>query len=160
MPLFAKRTYYNHLVLGFWNSTGPTDALVVWSDPIKYFGDSSQFGSSKTEIQKNFKTIFKDFGIKLMVGAFGTTEHPTTVWVEPMELAGNLSKFVMENNLDGVDVDWEDNEAMKNGKGVDWLVRFSAVLRQNLPSHIISHSPQAPYFVACNTPLPCNISYL
>jgi chitinase len=52
----------------------------------------------------------------------------------------------LENNFDGVDVDWEDNNAMENGTGEDWLIKFQLKLRQILPNHIISHAPQAPYF--------------
>jgi chitinase len=53
---------------------------------------------------------------------------------------------VISNNLDGVDIDWEDNAAMNAGTGEAWLITFQLKLRQLLPHHIISHAPQAPYF--------------
>jgi hypothetical protein len=31
---------------------------------------------------------------------------------------------VNENNLDGVDIDYEDEKAMDAGKGEDWLIKF------------------------------------
>jgi len=52
----------------------------------------------------------------------------------------------MDNNVDGVDIDWEDNAAMEAGIGEEWLVKFQLKLRECLPNHIISHAPQAPYF--------------
>lgn len=48
--------------------------------------------------------------------------------------------------MDGVDIDWEDNTAMNNGVGMSWIVTFQKTLRTALPSHIITHAPQAPYF--------------
>lgn len=48
--------------------------------------------------------------------------------------------------MDGVDIDWEDNDAMNNGKGEAWLITFQRRLREIIPNHIITHAPQAPYF--------------
>ena len=31
---------------------------------------------------------------------------------------------MLENNLDGVDIDWEDNAAMEAGTGEAWLIKF------------------------------------
>jgi hypothetical protein len=33
------------------------------------------------------------------------------------------------------------------GKGEAWLIELTTVLRSLLPNHIITHAPQAPYFV-------------
>jgi chitinase len=81
-----------------------------------------------------------------MISAFGATEFPTSAGKDPTATAKALSTFVKENNLDGVDIDWEDNTAMGAGTGEEWLVRFMTQLRSDLPNHIISHAPQGPYF--------------
>ncbi len=47
-----------------------------------------------------------------MISAFGATQFPTTGGVDPVDCATKLGNFVLENNLDGVDIDWEDNAAM------------------------------------------------
>jgi hypothetical protein len=47
VPGFANKTIYNYIVLAFWLTKGPADCVLVWSDPIKYFGASSQFGKTK-----------------------------------------------------------------------------------------------------------------
>lgn len=52
-----------------------------------------------------------------MISAFGATEFPTTNGIDPVDCANKLAAFVAENNLDGVDIDWEDNAAMEAGKG-------------------------------------------
>jgi chitinase len=35
---------------------------------------------------------------------------------------------------------------MEAGTGEEWIIRFHTQLRSRLPTHIISHCPQAPYF--------------
>lgn len=57
-----------------------------------------------------------------------------------------LGNFVLNNNLDGADIDWEDNSAMENGIGQDWLIKFTKALRAVIPDKIVTHCPQAPYF--------------
>ncbi len=146
VPGFAKKTIYNYFALAFWMSTGAADTVLIWSDPLKYFGPDSQFGTTKQQIQQNLKKKYNDAGIKIMISAFGATEFPTTAGKDPVQTATALANFVNENNLDGVDIDWEDNAAMEAGKGEDWLIKFTTRLREGLPNHIITHAPQGPYF--------------
>ena len=47
VPDFAQKTIYNYLALAFWMSSGAADCVLIWSDPLKYFGPDSQFGKSK-----------------------------------------------------------------------------------------------------------------
>jgi hypothetical protein len=82
----------------------------------------------------------------VLISAFGSTEFPTTQGEDPILTATKLGNFVLSNNLDGVDIDWEDNGAMDAGTGEAWLIAFTTKLRQLLPDHIITHTPQAPYF--------------
>lgn len=48
-----------------------------------------------------------------MVSAFGSTDMPTGK--DPVVVATNLANFVITNNLDGCDIDYEDNSAMEAG---------------------------------------------
>lgn len=48
--------------------------------------------------------------------------------------------------MDGIDVDFEDNEAFKGGNAEEWVNVFMRQIRRAKPFHIISHAPQAPYF--------------
>ena len=79
-----------------------------------------------------------------MVSAFGATEMPTHT--DPVTTAQGLAQFVKDYDLDGADIDYEDNEAMEAGKGEAWLISFTKELRRQLPNHIITHAPQGPYF--------------
>jgi chitinase len=71
---------------------------------------------------------------------------PTSQKQDPLVCAAKLGKYVLENNLDGCDIDWEDNDAMERGEGEQWLIDFTKALRELLPTHVITHAPQAPYF--------------
>ena len=46
-----------------------------------------------------------------MVSAFGATEHPTSTGYNPTTCANNLADFVLANDLDGIDIDYEDSAA-------------------------------------------------
>lgn len=116
----------------------------TWADPVRYIGASAQLGNTKDQIQKSIKKKYNDAGIYLFVSAFGGTEYPTND--NPVTVATNLANFVKENNLDGVDVDYEDNDAFTLSRAEDWVIKFQKRLRELLPDHIISHAPQAPYF--------------
>jgi len=47
VPGFASKNIYNYIALAFWMSSGPADCVLIWSDPLKYFGPDSQFGKTK-----------------------------------------------------------------------------------------------------------------
>jgi len=52
-----------------------------------------------------------------LISAFGATETPTSTGLDPTQTCQRLAEFVLANNLDGIDLDWEDNSAMNNGLG-------------------------------------------
>lgn len=145
LPGYAPAHKYNYVCFSFWTySYGPLDVALVWNQSSTYFG--SLFGSSDASIRNNIKKIYNDNGIKVMVSAFGATENPTSAGANATQCAQKLADFVNSNNLDGVDIDWEDTAAFQSGVGEQWLITFTTVLRNSLPSAIITHAPQAPYF--------------
>jgi hypothetical protein len=147
VPGYAPPHKYNYVCFAFWTySYGPLDVAKVWNNPIAYFGASSIFGSTNADIRTNIKKIYNSNGIKIMVSAFGSTENPTTAGANATLTALKLADFVNSNNLDGVDIDWEDSAAFQYGIGEQWLITFTTALRSNLPNAIITHAPQAPYF--------------
>jgi len=93
-----------------------------------------------------------------MVSAFGSTDAPTSTGQNPTTLATTIANFVIEYNLDGVDVDYEDFNAINSGTGSaeTWLVTFTNALRAKLPSgqFIITHAPVAPWFTTNTTLYP------
>ena len=83
---------------------------------------------------------------------FGETELPVTKGLDPTQLAGQMAQFVLSNDVDGIDVDWEETtlvtDPTKSGVGEAWLATFTPTLRQTLPQgqFILSHAPLGPWF--------------
>jgi chitinase len=93
-------------------------------------------------------SAYHSAGIKLLVSAFGATEFPTSAGLDANTTCTELANFALANNLDGVDLDWEDSTAFENGSGEAWLITCTKAIRAILPQgkYILSHAPQAPYF--------------
>jgi len=51
--------------------------------------------------------------------------------------------FILDNNLDGTDLNYRDNVAFNNHLAKNWLVDFITILRNLLPFHTISTTIQA-----------------
>ena len=148
----------NIINLAFWlpntdGTSNPVDAAVVWSDAVTFFGTDSEFGSTTVEIQANLRNRYHQQNAKVMVSAFGGRSKPTTNYVDPEAVGKNLAMFVIENQLDGVDLDYEDNAAMEAGTAVPWLITMTEAMLDTFASSApgqkfyISHAPQAPYFM-------------
>jgi chitinase len=57
--------------------------------------------------QLSIKAAYKAAGVKLMVSAFGPGDAPTTLNKDPVAMANTIGQWVLDNNLDGVDVDYQ-----------------------------------------------------
>lgn len=107
VPGFATYHMYNYIALAFWTyQHGPVDAVFLWDDPLKYFGQDNPFGKTKEQVQLFLKNKYNQEGIKILISAFGATEFPTTLGIDPVACAVKLGNYVRQNNLDGVDIDW------------------------------------------------------
>ncbi|KAJ6591531.1 glycoside hydrolase family 18 protein [Mycena vulgaris] len=111
--------------------------------------DKAQEWASLTSDQRTtVKAQYKDAGIALIVSAFGSTDKPTTS--DPIATANAIATWVIQHDLDGVDVDYEDFAAFDagNGSAEVWLISFTTQLRTLLPQaqYIITHAPVAPWF--------------
>ena len=94
--------------------------------------------------RKKAKQAYNDAGIKIIVSAFGSTEVPTTSNIDATTCAQFMAKWVTDNDVDGIDIDYEDLGAMNNadGKAEEWLITFTNALRETLPQgqYIITHA--------------------
>ncbi|KAF8532421.1 glycoside hydrolase superfamily [Gautieria morchelliformis] len=135
LPAPADLKGYTHLMLGFLLPTGPADQSQVWS-------------SLSATARQALKAQYASAGIKVMVSAFGGTSAPTTAGNDPAQTAQTMASFVKANDLDGIDVDYEDLAAVSKGTAVAWLETFMTELRKTLPvgQFIVSHAPLAPHF--------------
>ena len=87
-------------------SQGGADMAGIWGNAMQYFAPGNSYGNTTAEIQKNLRKRYNDAGVKIMVSAFGATEFPTSAGADPAGCAQKLGKFVLDNNLDGADLDW------------------------------------------------------
>lgn len=148
---------YNTIMLAFWlanqdGSSNPADVGDVWTNPEKYFDlTSSKYGSSPDEIRQNLRAEYHSNGAKVLISAFGATQFPTTQGIPATACGENLAQYVIDMQLDGVDLDYEDNSAMENGTAVPWLVEMTDAMVKKFKAtgkeYLIHHAPQAPYFM-------------
>ena len=94
--------------------------------------------------RKEIKSQYEAAGIKLIVSAFGETDKPTSSGADPQQVAETMADWVIKMGLDGIDVDYEDLDAMnkQDGKAEEWLSTFTKTLREKLPQgqFILTHA--------------------
>lgn len=104
------------MALAFWLTSYNADLVGIWADAKTTLG-SLGLGTTTDAIQKKLQQMYHDKGMRVLISAFGATEFPTSMGKDATETAVSLANFVLNNNVDGVDIDWEDNEAMNRGTG-------------------------------------------
>jgi len=144
----AESFAYNQIIISFVLSKADNPfqltTLGDWSCDADYVIDAET-----TEII----TRLKKSGKKILV-AFGGGSVPHNMYASlaghETKIANEIAKFIQTNQLDGVDIDWEDSKAFVTGQpynAIDFLVKLTDSLRTLLPkgAYIISHAPQPPY---------------
>ncbi|KZT29059.1 glycoside hydrolase family 18 protein [Neolentinus lepideus HHB14362 ss-1] len=128
---------YNVFILSFLLASGPSDQASSWA---------SLTATERSQIKSSYAAA----GIRLIVSAFGATETPTSSGTDPVSAANTMAAWVKKYDVDGIDVDYEDFDAINKGDGSaeKWLIEFTKQLRSHLPSgrYIVTHAPVAPWF--------------
>ncbi len=123
--------------LAFLLSDGPRDQVANWAN----------LDATK---RQQLKQQYNQAGVSIVASAFGETDLPTTAGRDPVALANTMGQFVLNNDLDGIDVDWEEIVLVthQSGVGEAWLATFTQTLRQQLPQgqFILTHAPVGPWF--------------
>ncbi|KAI5117052.1 hypothetical protein M0805_005291 [Coniferiporia weirii] len=128
---------FNVFALSFLLTSGAADQAVEWS---------SLAAADRTTIKSQYAAA----GISLIVSVFGSTDAPTSSGADPTDTANTVAAWVKEYDLDGVDIDYEDFNAInaQDGSAENWLTTFTQQLRTQLPQgdYILTHAPVAPWF--------------
>uniref|UniRef100_A0A8H8CHD2 GH18 domain-containing protein n=1 Tax=Psilocybe cubensis TaxID=181762 RepID=A0A8H8CHD2_PSICU len=136
-PPVSQIQGFNVFALSFLLTNGAFDKALEWT---------KLSDSQRTTIKSQYAAA----GIKLIVSVFGSTDAPTTKGADPVATANTMAAWVKKYQLDGVDVDYEDFDAINagNGKGEAWLASFTTQLRTQLPqgTYLLTHAPVAPWF--------------
>lgn len=132
----------------YWNITGfNVFNLAFWTVKFGVADNAAKFAAKSAADKKWFKSRYAGAGMKLMVSVFGATDTPQSMGKDPTQLGQTIAKFVKDNGLDGVDVDYEEMELFGAGQSADWLIALTKSLRAQLPApYIITHAPVAPWF--------------
>ena len=154
---------YNTILLAFWipnqdGTSNPVDAAIVWAEPERFFNiQNSQFGTTPEQIRANLVNEYHKNGVKILVSAFGGTSFPTSQGIPARACGENLAQFVIDMQLDGVDLDYEDNDAMEAGTAVPWLIEMTDAMVKKFKAigkkYIMTNAPQAPYFIDGRYPM-------
>ncbi|CDO78090.1 Glycoside Hydrolase Family 18 protein [Trametes cinnabarina] len=140
-PPVSEIQGYNVFALSFLLISGPADKALEWT----------QLSASD---RSTVKSQYSAAGVSLIVSAFGSTDAPTSSGADPTSTANTMAAWVKQFDLDGIDVDYEDFNAMdkSDGSAESWLATFTRQLRTQLPQgqFILSHAPVAPWFSVNN----------
>ncbi|KAL1943057.1 hypothetical protein VTO73DRAFT_4728 [Trametes versicolor] len=136
-PPVSEIAGFNVFALSFLLLSGPADKAVEWT-------------WLTADQRATVKSQYADAGVSLVVSAFGSTDAPTSSGADPVGTANTMAAWVKQFGLDGIDVDYEDFNAMdaSDGKAEAWIASFTQQLRTQLPKgqFILSHAPVAPWF--------------
>ncbi|KAH9852938.1 chitinase [Lenzites betulinus] len=135
LPPLDQIEGFNVVNLAFLLTTGPADQAASWA-------------TVPADQRRTLKEQYNRAGVSLVVSAFGETEHPTSQ--NPTIVANNLAQFVLNTDLDGIDIDYEEFDLVvkEPGVGEAWVMSLTQTLRQQLPQgqFILSHAPVGPWF--------------
>ncbi|KAF8967623.1 glycoside hydrolase [Flammula alnicola] len=136
-PAASALSGYNVFALSFLLTEGAWDKAEEWT---------TLTASQRSSIKSQYAAA----GIKLIVSVFGSTDVPTSSGADPIATANTMAAWVIQYSLDGIDVDYEDFNAIDagNGKAEAWLISFTQQLRTKLPqgTYLLTHAPVAPWF--------------
>ncbi|KAF5392186.1 hypothetical protein D9757_001377 [Collybiopsis confluens] len=158
IPAAPRYVVYSDAFISSTNPAPPTSSIAGWTVfniafLTNFAADNYGVWVSMTDAQRTaVKAQYAAAGIKLCVAAFGSTEEPTNAGLNPVTLADSVASAVIQYQLDGVDIDYEDFDAFnrKDGSAEAWLISFTTELRKKLPvgQYIVTHAPVAPWFIS------------
>ncbi|MBQ4863909.1 hypothetical protein J8L98_19670 [Pseudoalteromonas sp. MMG013] len=148
IPLInASELPYDVVNLAFLSSSSNNPFNLVLSGAIA--ATESSFTNNTIEAIKAMQHKRQKVLISFGGGTMGSNAY-RSLSEDTAKLADSLASFVKNNQLDGVDIDYEDTAAFTGQAGYDgaqFLISLTQELRKRLPSpdYIISHAPQPPY---------------
>ncbi|MDW7548275.1 hypothetical protein HUZ36_06235 [Pseudoalteromonas sp. McH1-7] len=148
IPLInASELPYDVVNLAFLSATSDSPFTLILNGAVA--ATHSSFTNATVEAIK----AMQQKGQKVLI-SFGGGDMDYNTYrlqsTDTAQLAEALAKFVKDNHLDGVDIDYEDSAAFIGKAGYDgaqFLIALTQELRRQLPSpdFLITHAPQPPY---------------
>lgn len=91
---FRRARLTSYSVLSFLLVSGAADQAAAWA-------------ALSDDKKAAIKTEYNAAGVSVIVSAFGATDAPTSGGADPVATANTMAQFVLDNQLDGIDVDYE-----------------------------------------------------
>ncbi|KAJ7168017.1 glycoside hydrolase family 18 protein [Mycena filopes] len=136
-PAVADLKGFNVVNLAFLQANGTPDA----------YSQSAVWQAMSASARTDLKASYAAAGIKLLVSVFGGAGKPTTSGADAKTSASAVAQWVKTYDMDGVDVDYEDFDAMDAGKAEQWVIDFTTQLHSELgDNYLITHAPIAAWF--------------
>ncbi|EIM90755.1 glycoside hydrolase [Stereum hirsutum FP-91666 SS1] len=136
-PATSSVTGYNVFAMSFLLASGSADQVTEWQ-------------TLTADQRSTIRSQYNAAGIALVASAFGGTEQPTSSGYSATTLATTMGQWVLDYDVDGIDIDYEDLSAFDAGTGSaeNWLISFTQTIRTLLPQgqYIVTHAPLAPWF--------------
>ncbi|KAJ7640065.1 glycoside hydrolase family 18 protein [Mycena polygramma] len=138
LPTVDKLKGFNVVNLAFLFSNGTTSP----------YSQAAQWQQMNASARADIKAKYAAAGIKILVSLGGDQDHPTSKGkVDPKTAGSMAANWVKDNGLDGIDIDYEDFDAMPGKGGEQWLIDFTTQLRSDLGNdYLITHAPIAGWF--------------
>ncbi|RDL32984.1 uncharacterized protein BP5553_08423 [Venustampulla echinocandica] len=144
-------TKYTHIHFGFAGLTADTYQVNIPSDVQAQFDRFTTF-------QTPMKKVLSLGGWTLSASPFDNQVFRSGMSPQNREATStNIANFITENNLDGVDIDWEypgdpDNAQSSPSDGPNYL-KFITVLKGKLPGKTVSIAAPASYYYLKGFPI-------
>jgi len=138
-----------------------TDIILAFLVPdgnLNLMGQGGAFDSNGNPNPNDIQTL-QNAGKNVLISVGGDTQYfPSSAWQQYAQdvngLVEQIVGYVTANGLNGVDIDYEDDNGFAGGPdgagvydGITFLIELTNGLAQELPSgrNIITHAPQPPY---------------
>jgi len=133
-----------------------TDIILAFLVPdgnLNLMGQGGAFDSNGNPNPNDIQTL-QNAGKNVLISVGGDTQYfPSSAWQQYAQdvngLVEQLVGYVTANGLNGVDIDYEDDNGFTGTyDGITFLIDLTNGLAQKLPpgQNIITHAPQPPYF--------------
>src|SRR6516164_9034512 len=131
-----------------------TDIILAFLVPdgnLNLMGQGGAFDSNGNPNPNDIQTL-QNAGKNVLISVGGDTQYfPSSAWQQYAQdvngLVEQLVGYVTANGLNGVDIDYEDDNGFTGVyDGIQFLIDLTNGLAQALPGYIITHAPAPGYF--------------
>jgi hypothetical protein len=143
---YGQPSGYTVLALDGFKSTSTSTSVSAGATPLSFWANAYQEiaaskagkgGSSTTSVQKYLIDQLHINGVALLMNALADEAPITEAKANASLVADTIASLVSQNQLDGVNIEFGDFQAVAQGKASSWLQELLSKLRAALPGQSI-----------------------